>query len=229
MPASLHIKDLRFSWPGSAKPAVDVADWRLPEGSRTFLYGPSGSGKTSPLNLICGIHRPDSGCIQIAGTNVGALSARRRDRSRAQHIGIIFQTLNLLPYLSTFDDIRLGQVFGGNCVPGSELKARAAQLLGQLSLPADVLNKLAWALSTGQQQRVAIARALIHEPALIVADEPTSELDAAARDDFISTLLPCAALHNSTVIVVSHDLSIAPHFDQHVELSSINRGGRDVF
>ncbi|ALO45398.1 ABC transporter ATP-binding protein [Pseudohongiella spirulinae] len=216
--SSVSIKDLRFSWAPDSKDLLHIRDWHIGTGKRVFLYGPSGSGKTTLLNLICGIARPRAGEISVAGTRLTTLSASQRDRFRAQFIGVIFQQFNLVPYLSVADNIRLASAFTGQHQGADE---RATMLIEQLGLRG-VQNNKASRISVGQQQRVAIARALLNAPPLIIADEPTSALDAAARDTFMSALLECSAEVGSTVLVVSHDHSLATYFDDSVDLRTLN-------
>ncbi|MBC54499.1 MAG: hypothetical protein CMQ34_11760 [Gammaproteobacteria bacterium] len=216
---AISIRDLHFAWRTGDADLLQISQWQIRAGERVFLHGPSGSGKSTLLNLICGIATPDKGSVTIAGTELGGLSGSQRDRFRARSIGVIFQQFNLIPYLSVLDNVRLAATFTG--LPGGT-DQRAAGLIEQLGLNSARHTK-ACHLSVGQQQRVAIARALLNSPPLIIADEPTSALDAAARDAFISTLLDCSAQAGSTVLVVSHDHSLATHFDNTVDLRALNR------
>lgn len=230
MNRSLIIANLEYRWPGNTQATIDIPHWQLKCGQRVFVYGPSGSGKSTLLNLIAGILQPQRGEIQVLGQNLSRLSVRARDRFRAQHIGFIFQQFNLVPYLTVADNIALAQHFGSPAwfhrtaskqQPANRFKT--SELLNRLGLPKELLARKATELSVGQQQRVAVARALISSPQLIIADEPSSALDADTRDDFLSLLLECAAQCNSTVIFVSHDKSMMSHFDSHVELTSLNK------
>ncbi len=226
---TITISNLLYSWSGAAgqkqaNPIVDIPHWTIDTGSSVFLYGRSGSGKSTLLNIIAGILLPQNGFIEIAGQKINHLSQRQRDRFRAQHMGVIFQQFNLIPYLSVQDNIELSAYFSKKYQREINHQEALLQLIEQLDLPVDILLKKATQLSVGQQQRVAVARALYHQPQLIIADEPSSALDAETRDQFIELLLTQCARNNSTVIFVSHDKSLASHFDQHVDLTQINRG-----
>lgn len=218
---------LQFSYPGqSGDLVIDIDHWQVPQGQRVFLSGESGSGKSTLLNLICGTLSPTGGNIELLQQPFSQLSGRKRDTFRAKHIGVVFQQFNLIPYLSVAQNIALAGYFGHTCV--ENINTRISTFLSRLELAENLLNQRADALSMGQQQRVAIARALINQPEILVVDEPTSALDAKARDSFIDLLLDCAAEINSTVIFVSHDQSLADHFDQHVLLTELNQASRQT-
>jgi putative ABC transport system ATP-binding protein len=230
MSTALLINNLEYCWPGSRQAVINIPHWQIETGRHVFIYGPSGSGKSTLLNLIAGILRPQQGNLEVLGQSLTKLGTRARDRFRAQHIGFIFQQFNLVPYLSVAGNIALAHHFGSggwfNRTAGRsqpDIKSAAAELLERLGLPLELLARKATELSVGQQQRVAVARALINRPQLIIADEPSSALDTDTRDDFLLLLLECAAQFNSTVIFVSHDKSMMAHFDDHVELSSLNK------
>ena len=190
-------------------------------GERIFLHGPSGTGKSTLLNLLAGILLPSSGSIDILGERLNTLSARQRDKWRARHIGVVFQQFNLVPYLNAVDNIQLAAHFGGSL----NAEDRAKDLLLAFGINSDHHSNTASQLSLGQQQRVAIARALINQPELLIVDEPTSALDTQNRDAFIALLLEQATRHNTTLIFVSHDLSLASEFSRVEALSTINQTG----
>jgi len=223
MTSAINIADLSFSWKRASPPLILIPEWQVRAGARVFLHGPSGCGKTTLLNLLCGIAKPDKGHIIVNGTDICQLSARARDRFRARCTGVIFQQFNLLSYLSVADNIRLGLAFDRSTRNSRRhIDDRIMELLDQLGLPRSCAGEQAARLSVGQQQRVAIARALINAPPVIIADEPTSALDADARDGFISALLQGSLANQSTVLFFSHDHTLASHFDQIVDLRSIN-------
>ncbi|MHA7815134.1 MAG: ABC transporter ATP-binding protein [Pseudohaliea sp.] len=214
--SAIDIADLRFAYRGG--PTVLAIDqWCVPEGSSTFLRGPSGSGKSTLLHLVCGLLVPSAGRLSVCGQDLASLRGHGRDRFRARHIGVVFQQFNLLPYLPVADNLALAVRFGRTGDP-----LDPAELLAQLRLPQGLLARQAGALSVGQQQRVAIARALINRPALLIADEPTSALDADARDAFVDLLLALAGQGRTTVLFVSHDASLAPHFEHTADLTELN-------
>jgi putative ABC transport system ATP-binding protein len=220
----LELNDVRYHWPGRVSFGLDVPAFILEAGETVLLLGESGSGKSTLLSLICGTIIADAGSVAIGGTDIGALPAGKRDRFRAEQIGLIFQQFNLLPYASVLDNILLPLRFAplrGARVP-SPLEA-AKSLCSDLGLPQGALTAKAGTLSVGQQQRVAAARALIGAPPLIVADEPTSALDAATQATFLDLLFSQARANGSTLLMVSHDARLADHFDRVVQMSDISK------
>ncbi|MEO1793424.1 MAG: ATP-binding cassette domain-containing protein [Pseudomonadota bacterium] len=217
--------DVAFRWPGPEGFSLEVAQFELAAGSKTLLLGPSGSGKSTLLSLLCGNLAPRQGQIVIAGTDIATLSQAARDRFRAEHIGVIFQMFNLLPYGSVIDNVTLPLHFANArrdrtiAAGGSEPEAR--RLLDALGLDAPLLAKSTTELSVGQQQRVAAARALIGSPDLIVADEPTSALDTDRQHLFLDLLFSQLDHTGSGLIMVSHDRSLAPRFDQVIALADL--------
>lgn len=202
---------------------MEVDDFALPKGGRTLLLGASGSGKSTLLSLICGMIAPQAGRVEVAGTDIAQLSRRKRDRFRAEEIGIVFQQFNLLPYASAMDNALLPLRFApGRRARAGDERAEALRLAAALGLDAALMTKgRARALSVGQQQRVAVIRALIGGPGLIVADEPTSALDAAAQAAFVDTLFTHVAAAGASLLMVSHDERLADRFDQTVRLDDI--------
>ncbi|MEM0953416.1 MAG: ABC transporter ATP-binding protein [Pseudomonadota bacterium] len=213
---AIELRDLRFGY-RREQTVLAIDEWNVPAGSSMFLRGPSGSGKSTLLHLICGILSPDAGSIAVCGQAIASLRGHARDRFRARHIGVVFQQFNLLPYLTVADNLRLAARFGRSNNP-----LDAKELLERLRLPVDVLQRQAGDLSVGQQQRVAIARALINRPELLIADEPTSALDTAARNAFVELLLEQAGQGAVTVLFVSHDSTLATHFDSTADLTALN-------
>ena len=229
----VRVEGLRFQWPGARAFTLSVASFALPAGSRTLLLGPSGSGKSTFLSLLCGILAPAEGRIEILGRDVSALSSSARDAFRAEHIGVIFQMFNLLPYGSVIDNVVLPLSFA----PGRRARvaarggpeAEAIRLLTRLGLDVDLARGRSVSnLSVGQQQRVAAARALIGSPELIVADEPTSALDRDRQAAFLDLLFEQAHAQGSALIMVSHEEAFAQRFDRVLRLDEIvtTTGGR---
>ncbi|MBI1904877.1 MAG: ATP-binding cassette domain-containing protein [Rhodocyclales bacterium] len=220
---AVSLSALRYRWPGAARACLDIADFTLAAGERLFLHGPSGSGKTTLLSLIGGVLRPEGGKLRVLGTELAALGGPRRDRFRADHIGIIFQQFNLIPYLSGADNIALPCRFSPlRAQRAGNVSAAVARLAAHLDLPAGLLARPAAELSVGQQQRVAAARALIGAPALVIADEPTSSLDAARQDAFLALLLAECTAAGASLLFVSHDLRLAGRFDRQAALTELN-------
>lgn len=225
----IELSDVRFRWHRNAPLLLDVPKLKIEEGERVFLEGPSGSGKTTLLNLLGGIVLPEEGYIEVSGTDLTQLTTAERDAFRADHIGIIFQMFNLIPYLSSLDNItlpcrlsrrRLIMARNKSLSPEEE----ALRLLMRMEIEdATLISSPAFKLSIGQQQRVAAARSLIGSPKLIIADEPTSALDYDVRKVFIKLLFDEAAEFGSALLFVSHDLSLGQYFDRRIKLTQINR------
>jgi putative ABC transport system ATP-binding protein len=208
---------VNFTWPGRPRFSLSVDRFSVGAGDRLLLLGPSGGGKSTLLSLLAGIVTPQKGSIDILGTDITKLSGPARDRFRAEHFGIIFQMFNLLPYGTVTDNILLPLSFSKqrrkNVEQTSSQAQEAARLLTRLGLPSDeVANHRAASLSVGQQQRVAAARALIGGPEIIIADEPTSSLDRARQKEFLSLLFGDIATAGATLIMVSHDETLAENF-----------------
>ena len=226
----LQVENVRFSWTKASPFALEVPRLSLAPGEKLLLMGPSGAGKSTLLSLVAGIVAPQSGEVRVLGQDIGRLSASGRDRFRAEHMGVIFQMFNLLPYGSAIDNVLLPLSFAPNrrarVGSSGEQVEEARRLLARLGLPADVVGTgRAANLSVGQQQRVAAARALIGRPDLLIADEPTSALDPASRDHFLDLVLGEIASGGPGLLMVSHDPGLAPRFDRVVQLADVIGGG----
>ena len=224
----IDLKQLSFAWPKQSQPALKIDAFRLNAGERLFVYGPSGCGKSTLLSLLAGVVVPQTGQVSIAGQRIEALSAAKRDYFRADHIGLVFQQFNLLPYLNVLDNVTLACDFSRKRVAnlkrnGVSAQDEARRLLSRLRLPEALWMQSVMNLSIGQQQRVAVARALIGSPALIIADEPTSALDRDSRDQFLQLLMAETEQSGSSLVFVSHDDSLQHFFGCHLHLPSLNR------
>lgn len=217
---AININNLEYTWPGATAPTLRVPEFKVGRGESVFLRGASGSGKSTLLSLMSGILAAPANSVQVLDTDLSALSVRKRDRFRAEHIGIVFQQFNLIPFLRVGANLRLAARF----VPqaNQDVEQRARSLLESLQLHPDLLEQQADRLSVGQQQRVAIARAFINKPEIILADEPTSALDADARDHFVRLLLSVRDTTGCAVVFASHDDSLADFFETRVALADLN-------
>lgn len=228
-PDIVEMSGVSFAWPGAQNFRIAIDEFRLSTGSRTLLVGPSGSGKSTLLSLICGIATPHAGRIEVLGTDLVGLSNAARDRFRAEHIGVIFQMFNLLPYGSVVDNVLLPLSFAAarrrRAAPAGDAAPEARRILTALGIDGALLAGSAASLSVGQQQRVAAARALIGSPEIIVADEPTSALDKARQDRFLDLLFAQLDAAGATLMMVSHDESLGKRFDQVLDLKDIIRRG----
>jgi putative ABC transport system ATP-binding protein len=232
-PDVVLLRDLRFRWRKAAPLCLDIAAFSVAPGERVFLHGASGGGKSTLLSLIGGVVSPEAGTLEVLGADLPRLPAAARDRHRAEHLGFIFQQFNLIPYLSARDNIllpcrfsrrRRDRIERDQATPASE----AERLAAHLDLAPALLARPAGELSVGQQQRVAAARALIGRPELVIADEPTSSLDADHQRGFIELLLAECKVAGAALLFVSHDLRLAAHFDRQVALADLNRVSIEV-
>jgi putative ABC transport system ATP-binding protein len=216
----LSITALRRSFvspEGSAKLIVDVPHFSLAAGQQLALRGESGSGKTTFLHLIAGILAADSGSVRIGECDLAALSEHGRDRLRAENMGYIFQTFNLLQGYSCLENVLLGMAFGG----GAD-RPRAIAMLERVGL-SQRLHHLPRQLSTGQQQRVAVARALANRPKLVLADEPTGNLDRKNAREALALIRETCREHGASLLLVSHDVEVLGEFEHVGNFAEINR------
>ena len=219
----LQIENLNYAWPADPNPVIVDLSLTVDRGEKVFLAGASGSGKSTLLALIGGLVVADSGRIHIAGQPLNALSRSARDRFRADHLGVIFQQFNLLPWLDVLGNVGLGCQFSAcRRQRTGAIKPAAEALLRAMDLDSALWHRRADQLSVGQQH-VAAARALIGQPDLVLADEPTSALDRDRRDAFLSLLFHEAERAGSALLFVSHDHELASRFDRKLELTELNR------
>jgi ABC-type lipoprotein export system ATPase subunit len=197
---------------------LDVPQFTVDRGEQMVLVGPSGCGKTTLLHVIAGISRADSGVIRIDGVDIGRLSEAARDRFRAARIGYIFQTFNLLPGFSALENVMLGMTFAR----GRRDRSRAEGLIERVGLSKRATHKPS-ALSVGEQQRVAVARALANRPSLILADEPTANVDRANQQHIVELIRETCREEQVTLVLVTHSLEVSEQFDRVDRLESINR------
>ena len=223
----IALNNVRYRWQPKRPLTLDIETFEVAAGERLFLHGPSGSGKSTLLNVLAGVLVPEQGRVECLDRDLAKLNNRQRDRFRADHVGLIFQQFNLVPYLSVLENVLLPCHFSERrrheADAGRSALREARQLLEQLGLGSDIWKQAATQLSVGQQQRVAVARAMIGKPEIIIADEPTSALDADRRGRFLDLLLGKCEAFGSTLVFVSHDLSLASHFTRALSIVDLNR------
>lgn len=202
--------------------AVDHVSFDVDEGEFVALVGPSGSGKTSLLAMLAGLLTPSDGKVLIEGHEMSRMNDRQRTKFRSQSIGFTFQSNNLVPYLTAQDNVELMLRLNGK--HSRATRARAAELLSRLGLE-NRLKHFPSELSGGQQQRVAIARALIHEPAVVLADEPTASLDTTLAHQVVETFAHLIHEQRRAGIMVTHDLRMTRYVDRVIQMKDgrINR------
>jgi ABC-type lipoprotein export system ATPase subunit len=217
----IRLHDVRKSYAQGDRTVVacDVADLQIERGEHVALIGRSGTGKTTLLHVLAGILRPDTGTVEIAGTSVNGLSEAKRDRFRGQHIGMVYQTFNLLQPFSALENVLLGALFGKN---DRTARLRAEALLERVGLH-DRMHHRPNQLSVGQIQRVAICRALINDPDLILMDEPLGNQDKTTGTQVLDLLLGMAEEGGRTVVMVTHDPESAGRMQRIVDLATLRR------
>jgi putative ABC transport system ATP-binding protein len=228
---AIRLTDISFRWRPRDEFELKVPAFVLGRNERILLVGPSGSGKSTLLSLIAGVAVPRAGRVEVIGADLTAMSGAARDRFRADHIGIIFQMFNLIPYLSAIDNVLLPLQVSkhrrARVANGAPPEQEARRLLSRLGLDPNVFaRKVPTELSVGQQQRVAVARALIGRPEVIIADEPTSSLDRDRQVAFVTLLREEVQAAGAALLLVSHDLSLTQHLDRVVALDDILGEGR---
>ncbi|MDX2288045.1 MAG: ABC transporter ATP-binding protein [Hyphomicrobiaceae bacterium] len=226
-----RLEGVRFSWGAPSGFSLAIDRLAIARRERLMLLGPSGGGKSTLLSLIAGIVTAQEGSAIVLDQDLARLSGPARDRFRAEHLGIIFQMFNLLPYGSVIDNVLLPLHFSATrrarVGDVAQQRARATRLLEQLGLEGDVIGaRMASRLSVGQQQRVAAARALIGSPEIVIADEPTSALDRGHQMRFLDLLFETVDAAGATLVMVSHDESLASRFSRVVALDTIARVSR---
>ena len=219
---TIRLDSLRFYWSRVADFKIYIPKLEIGRGEKVLLLGESGSGKTTLLSLICGFLSPISGDIFLNEQKLNDLKANKKDQFRSDNIGIIFQQFNLLPYANVIDNITLPLYFSKNRDSRvTNHRETALNLCRSLQLSESTIEMQANKLSVGQQQRVAVARALIGNPSLIIADEPTSSLDASTQKKFLDLMFRQIEEHKSTLLMVSHDSSISNYFDRTINIKDI--------
>ena len=207
---------------GERRLIVDVPEFSLAVGQQLAVRGESGSGKTTFLHLIAGILAADAGSIRLGNHDMATLGEPARDRLRAQTIGYIFQTFNLLQGYSCLENVLLGMAFGG-----SADRSRAMALLERVGL-SQRLRHYPRQLSTGQQQRVAVARAMANHPKLVLADEPTGNLDRKHGHEALALIRETCRENGATLLLVSHDPAVLAEFDEVRDFADINRAMKEA-
>ncbi|MGA2616307.1 MAG: ABC transporter ATP-binding protein [Thermoguttaceae bacterium] len=217
----LLLKDVKKSFvepDGTPLPILDIAEFRVAPGEQMVLVGRSGCGKTTLLHVIAGISRPDSGKVRINDWDITLMSEAECDRFRAEHVGYVFQTFNLLRGFSALENVLLAMRFTGRRAD----RARARHLLDRVGVGHRATHKPAM-LSVGEQQRVAVARALANRPKLLLADEPTANVDAGHQQQVLDLLRQTCREEQVALVLVTHSSEVARQFERIDQLEEFNR------
>lgn len=214
----LEVKDVKRSFKSGdfTVNAVNNVSFKVPEGQFASIIGKSGSGKSTLLSLLGALDKPTSGSIEIDGKNIAAMGDHELIGYRCKKIGFVFQNYNLIPNLTALENVMLPMEFAK--VSKAERLVRARKLLEQVGFTEDQMQRKPGKLSGGQQQRVSIARALANKPKLILADEPTGNLDSQTGKMIFDLLHELAKSENTTIITVTHDMAIAGKTDKQFKL-----------
>ncbi|MAJ46437.1 MAG: ABC transporter ATP-binding protein [Planctomycetaceae bacterium] len=221
----IQFTDLLFAYKGTTF-QLELPEFRLDLGERVALIGRSGCGKSTLLDLACGIKRPRRGQVAFDGANLAELGEPERRRARLCSIGLVFQEFRLLEYLSVLDSILLPVRLAGNPVT-RDIRDRARELANRAGI-AHLLKRRPHRLSQGERQRAAICRALVSAPKLVLADEPTGNLDPDTGEAVLDLLFEEVRNANAALLVVTHDHVILPRFDRVVDLTQENRAGNEA-
>ncbi len=217
----VELTDLHFRY-GDAGFALRVDELRIAKGESVALVGPSGSGKTTLLHLVAGILAPDAGDIRVDGQDLGALDDAARRAFRVRRVGLVFQEFELLEYLSVLDNVLLPYRIHPTLRLDDAARDRARALAGRLDI-ADQLGRRPRELSQGERQRAAVCRALVTGPPLLLADEPTGNLDPANKTRVLDAFFALAAESGATILTVTHDHDLLSRFDRVVDLKAFQQ------
>ena len=217
----IKLEDLKYSYPNSDF-HLSIDSLLIGTGEKTAVIGPSGFGKTTMLNLLAGIIIPSEGKISVKNNLINQLSDTERRDYRIKEIGFVFQDFKLLEYLSVLDNILLPFRINKTLQLTKEIRENAQELAASINID-DKLNKHPSKLSHGERQRVAICRALLNKPSLILADEPTGNLDPANKAHIMDILFDYVNNYNSTLITVTHDHALLSGFDEVINFEKLNK------
>jgi putative ABC transport system ATP-binding protein len=217
----IEVGQLQFQYSGSDF-ALQVERLAITAGETVAVVGPSGSGKTTLLNLLAGVLLPDEGQVRIGAELISTLSDSARRDFRIKQMGMVFQNFELLEYLSVLDNIMLPLRIGSGLVVTRQLRLRASELADHVGI-GDKLRRYPDQLSQGERQRVAVSRALLLQPTLVLADEPTGNLDPSNKNVVLDLLLDYARSHAATLVTVTHDQELLRRFDRVVDFRELNQ------
>jgi len=215
----IRVRDLEFQYDKSDF-RLRVANLQIADRERVAIVGPSGSGKTTLLNLFAGIATPHRGSVETAGQDVSSMSDRARRQFRVRHVGLVFQEFELLEYLTVLDNVLLPYFLTPALKLDDDVRARAVRLAEGVEID-DKLGRNVARLSQGERQRVALCRALLTDPSVILADEPTGNLDPSSKMRVVDLLLERAQDANATLVAVTHDREVAERFDRVLDMGTL--------
>jgi len=216
----IELRDIDFRYPAIGGFGIHIPQLSIPAGECVAVVGPSGSGKTTLLGLLAGILAPARGAMTINDTDLGVLDDGQRRRFRIQHIGQVFQAFELLHYLTVVENVMLPHYIHASGADKKDVHQRALELLSDVGRGPKADSRPG-ELSQGEQQRVAVCRAMLNQPALLLADEPTGNLDQANKQNVVDLLLDQAKRNHSTLLMVTHDQSLLASFSTVLDIQSV--------
>ena len=220
--AEIRITGLKFQYPGERAFEMSISDLQIASGECAAIVGPSGSGKTTLLNLVAGIQVPHAGDIVVGKDRINQLGETARRKFRLKQVGQVFQAFELLEYLSVFENVLLSSIIDSSVV--KDAHSRATELLTAVGLSHKARSKPAQ-LSHGERQRVAVCRAMLNHPDLILADEPTGNLDQVNKQNVVDLLMQQAKAEKSTLLMVTHDQSLLGAFERVINFEELTGAG----
>jgi len=216
----IELRDIDFRYPAIGGFGIHISRLSIPAGECVAVVGPSGSGKTTLLGLLAGTLAPARGAMTINDTDLGALDDGQRRRFRIQHIGQVFQAFELLHYLTVVENVMLPHYIHASGADRKDVHQHALKLLSDVGLGSKADSRPG-ELSQGEQQRVAVCRAMLNQPALLLADEPTGNLDQTNKQNVVDLLLDQAQRNHSTLLMVTHDQSLLASFSTVLDIQSV--------
>jgi putative ABC transport system ATP-binding protein len=216
--AEIRISGLEFRYAGEQAFELRIPELSIPAGQCAAIVGPSGAGKTTLLNLIAGTELPQSGKVEVGDTCINQLTESDRRKYRIRRIGQVFQAFELLEYLSVIENVLLGAIIESGA--DEDARNRAVDILSAVGLDGKASSKPA-KLSHGERQRVAVGRAMLNHPGLLLADEPTGNLDQTNKQNVVDLLINQARTHDSTLLMVTHDRSLLDSFECVIDFEAL--------
>jgi putative ABC transport system ATP-binding protein len=223
----INLSHVIFQYPSTQGFELAVSALSVEQGESVAIVGPSGSGKTTLLGLLAGILRPSGGSIRIGDTDIAALDDHARRKFRVRNIGQVFQTFELLSYLSVAENVALPHLIESSFASQRQLREHVLKLLHDVGL-GEKAEAYPGELSQGEQQRVAVCRAMLNQPDLLLADEPTGNLDQANKQNVVDLLIEQARLNCSTLLMVTHDHTLLSSFSRVLDMHSVISGNHDL-
>lgn len=223
----IEMRNVSYRYPSNRDFQLHIPEWHVGRGRRVAIVGPSGTGKSTLLNLIAAILTPQTGDVRVEGESVTSMTESRRRAFRVQRMGLVFQSFELLDYLSVWDNVLLPYRIHRSLQLDQAVRRRAERLLERVGL-SKLVRRSVRRLSQGERQRVALCRAVVTRPGLLLADEPTGNLDRENKQIVLGLLMDCCQELGSTLLTVTHDLELLGAFDETIQFDALNVQHREL-